>query len=125
MIEDSAHDKGVLWIESEGRVEKTGKTAQQEASGNEEHKSESDLCYRNTILQTLTAAAGANLFGAQGRLRRNSRETPCRRKSKEEAGNKRKRKGKQQDQWVDRYILKARQAGWTEVLKPCNQHEGK
>ena len=27
MIEDSPYDKGVLWIESEGRVEKAGKAA--------------------------------------------------------------------------------------------------
>ena len=56
MVEYGADDEGILRVETEGRIEQTRKTAQQEASCNEQHKGKGDFSGRNRILQALTAA---------------------------------------------------------------------
>ena len=56
VVEYRANNEGILRVEPEGRIEQTRKAAQQEASCNQQHKSDGDFSGRNGILQPLTAA---------------------------------------------------------------------
>ena len=95
MVEDRANGEGVLWVESERRLEQTREAVQQEASCNQQHKSKSDFRACNRVLQALTAGIRTDLPGsAQRNLRSNAGKTPGGGKPKEQAGNQQSARAK-------------------------------